>query len=214
MNGQMDFYIDTLWSPDNIDYFYIRTHPELMGDRVRAMAAVDDGLGFLAHLDWDWEQPLDPYRLALAAKERGSVLGLLAFAQMTERLLQLGVLQADLSLNPELRPMVERYRIGFLALEQQEKIEDTMRGLGQGTAVPAGEAELHALVLCAMANDHKSQYTLGKLYLEASAPIGKIFSPGETDGSYWLHRAKENGNAYAAHLLERRKRPVYGNFEL
>lgn len=209
MNGQMDFYIDTLWSPDNIDYFYIRTHPELMADRVRAMAAVDDGLGFLAHLDWDWDRPLDPYRLALAAKRQGSTLGLLAFAEMTERLLQLGVLHTDLSIKAELRPVVERYRTGFLALEQQEKIEDPMRVLGVGAEVPDDEADLHALVLRAMGNDHRSQYVLGKRYLDKDSPIGEIFSPNETEASYWLHRARDNGNAYAAHLLERRKWPLW-----
>jgi len=123
-------------------------------------------------------------------------------------------LHTDLSLKAELRPMVERYRTGFLALEQQEKIEDPMRALGPGGEVPAEEADLHALVLRAMGNDHKSQYALGKLYLDKGSPIGEIFSPNETEASYWLHRAKDNGNAYAAHLLERRKRPLWENSAL
>lgn len=204
-NEQMDFYISTLWSIDSIDSFYFRTHPTLMKDHTRAIMAVDEALGYLAHLDWDWQQPFDPYRLALAAKELQTRLPLLAVVLLTERLVQLGVLDSALCLRAELTPILERYRRGFTALEVQEIIDAPLRVLGMGAPVPAEDA-LYPMVLGACRNEHKQQYALAGYYRELQKTEEENISYYETIVTYWLRRAARGGNAYAAQQLERRER--------
>lgn len=204
-NEQMDFYISTLWSIDSIDSFYFRTHPTLMKDHTRAIMAVDEGLGYLAHLDWDWQQPFDPYRLALAAKDLQTRLPLLAVVLLTERLVQLGVLDSTLCLRAELAPILERYRRGFAALEVQEIIDAPLRVLGMGAQVAEGDL-LYPMVLGACRNEHKQQYALARHYQELQKTEEKNISYYETLIIYWLRRAARGGNAYAVQLLERRER--------
>lgn len=208
MSESMDFYIDTMWSIDSIDGFYFRTHPRIMNDRVRVLAAIEDGLGFLAHLDWDWSKPFDPIALTLAAERQGSKLTFLYFAEMVERLQAVGVLDGELNLQADLRPVLEGYRKGFAAIEEREKIEAPMRALGQGMNYDR-EAALARLMNAALRNDHKCQYELAKLCLDGENEDGVKVSPSEIDGIYWLYRAKQNGNAYAARRLEKIKKPEW-----
>lgn len=216
MKEQMDFYIDTIWSLDNIDAFYFRTHPKVMVECTKVLAAMDDALGFLAHSDWDWALPFDPYRLALAAKVQGSPLGFLTFTELTERMVQMGIFDRELRLKEELRPVVERYRRGFCALEQRQLLEDPVRVLGQGQA-PSEDDAVYPIVCRALRNDHKSQYELAKLHLDRENVTGKIISFNETEGIYWLHRARDNGNVYAARRIlkmEEEKRVKVRKLEL